>query len=198
MKRLLQINPVLRMNTSTGRIMQEISEHVMRNGWESYIAYSYGRDGSKSCQSKLIPVGDRWSVAWHGIMTRFFDRHGLTSGRATQQFIRQIEDLKPDIIHIHNVHGYFLNYKILFKYLVQCHVPVVWTVHDCWLYTGHCYYYSFAGCDKWKPDADCAPSSVSFLRVGSSTVLAVIILISVLHSHLCRPIGLLSFPCRNG
>lgn len=162
MKKLLQINPVLRINTSTGHIMQEIGEHVMKSGWESYIAYSRGRDGIKFCQSKLVPVGDRWSVAWHGIMTRFFDRHGLASSRATQQFIRQIEDLKPDIIHIHNVHGYFLNYKILFKYLVQCHVPVVWTVHDCWLYTGHCYHYSFAGCDKWKTGCRLCPQQREF------------------------------------
>ena len=70
MKKLLQINPVLRVNTSTGRIMQEIGELAMQNGWESYIAYSQGRDGIKPCQSHLLPIGNRWSVAWHGIMTR--------------------------------------------------------------------------------------------------------------------------------
>lgn len=66
MKKLLQINPVLRVNTSTGRIMQEIGELAMQNGWESYIAYSQGRDGIKPCQSHLLPIGNRWSVAWHG------------------------------------------------------------------------------------------------------------------------------------
>lgn len=162
MKKLLQINPVLRVNTSTGRIMQEIGELAMQNGWESYIAYSRGRDGIKPCRSHLLPVGDRWSVAWHGIATRLFDRHGLSSDRATRQFIRQIEELQPDIIHIHNVHGYFLNYKILFNYLAQCHIPVVWTVHDCWLYTGHCYYYSFAGCNKWKTGCRECPQQNKF------------------------------------
>lgn len=130
--------------------MQEIGELAMQHGWESYIAYSRGRDGIKPCKSQLIPVGNRWSVAWHGFATRFFDRHGLSSDRATRQFIRQIEELQPDIIHIHNVHGYFLNYKILFDYLAHCDIPVVWTVHDCWSYTGHCYYYSFVGCNKWQ------------------------------------------------
>lgn len=148
--KLLQINPVIRQNTSTGRIMQEIAELATQHGWECYIAYSKGRDGMRACNVKAVPVGSRWSTAWHGVMTRFFDRHGLASNRATRQFIKEVECIKPDIIHIHNIHGYFLNYKILFDYLSKSGIPVVWTVHDCWLYTGHCYYYSFAQCDKWK------------------------------------------------
>ena len=162
MKKLLQINPVLRVNTSTGRIMQEIGELMMQNGWESYIAYSMGRDGIKPCKSNLIPVGNKLSVAKHGLITRLFDRHGLASDNATRKFIRQIEELQPDIIHIHNIHGYFLNYKILFEYLSKCNTPVVWTVHDCWLYTGHCYYYSFAGCNKWQTGCGNCPQKRKF------------------------------------
>ena len=67
MKKLLQINPVIRTNTSTGRIMQEIGELAMANGWESYIAYSGGRDGIKPCKSNLIPVGGKADVAFHGL-----------------------------------------------------------------------------------------------------------------------------------
>ena len=86
MKKLLQINPVIRINTSTGRIMQEIGELAMQNGWENYIAYSRGRDGNKPCKSHIIPIGNRWNVAWHGIMTRLFVSHGLESKRATRKF----------------------------------------------------------------------------------------------------------------
>lgn len=150
MKKLLQINPVLRVSTSTGRIMQEIGELAIRNGWESYISYSRGRDGIKPCSSKLVPVGNKWSVAWHGVKTRLLDAHGLGSSGATRQFIKRVEQIKPDVIHIHNIHGYFLNYRILFDYLAKCDVPVVWTVHDCWLYTGHCYYYSYIQCNRWQ------------------------------------------------
>ena len=162
MRKLLQINPVLRVNTSTGRIMQEIGELAMQHGWESYIAYSYGRDGIKPCKSQLIPVGNRWSVVWHGIVTRLFDRHGLSSDEATRRFIRQIEELNPDIIHIHNIHGYFLNYKILFEFLSRYGKPVIWTVHDCWLYTGHCYYYSYIGCNKWQIGCRHCPQKKEF------------------------------------
>lgn len=162
MKKILQINPVIRINTSTGRIMQEIGQLAMKNGWESYIAYSYGRDGIKPCDSKLVPVGNKADVAWHGLVTRLTDRHGLASEGATRAFIREIERIQPDIIHIHNIHGYFLNYRILFDYLAKCNTPVVWTVHDCWLYTGHCYYYSYIGCNKWKSECVQCPQRKLF------------------------------------
>lgn len=161
-KRLLQINPVIRQNTSTGRIMQEIGELAMANGWESYIAYSYGRDGVRPCKSELVPVGNRASVAWHGLVTRLTDRHGLASARATRAFIKRIEEIKPDVIHIHNIHGYFLNYRLLFDYLSKSGIPVVWTVHDCWLYTGHCYHYAGIGCEKWKTQCNDCPQRKEF------------------------------------
>ena len=162
MKKLLQINPVIRINTSTGRIMQDIGELARANGWETYIAYSKGRDGVKPNDAKLIPVGNKWSVAWHGVMTRLFDRHGLASDKATKDFIAAIKRIQPDIIHIHNIHGYFLNYQLLFDYLSKADIPVIWTVHDCWLYTGHCYYYSFVGCDKWKSQCNKCPQRKDF------------------------------------
>lgn len=162
MPKLLQINPVLRMNTSTGRIMQEIGDLAMEAGWESYVAYSKGRDGVRKSTSRTVPVGDQFSVAVHGLQTRLFDRHGLASGCATRDFIKKIEEIDPDIIHIHNIHGYFLNYRILFDYLSEAGKPVVWTVHDCWLYTGHCYYYTAAGCDRWKAGCHNCPQKRQF------------------------------------
>lgn len=160
--RLLQINPVIRMNTSTGRIMQEIGDLAMASGWESYVAYSKGRDGLRESTSQTVPVGSRLSVAWHGLETRLFDRHGLASTNATKDFVREIQRIDPDIIHIHNIHGYFLNYKVLFDYLSKAGKPVIWTVHDCWLYTGHCYYYTSAGCDRWKSGCGHCPQKRQF------------------------------------
>lgn len=162
MPKLLQINPVLRMNTSTGRIMQEIGDVAMSAGWESFVAYSKGRDGMRESTSKTVPVGNRFSVAVHGLGTRLFDRHGLASNGATKAFIKKIEEIDPDIIHIHNIHGYFLNYQILFDYLSRAGKPVIWTIHDCWLYTGHCYYYTSAGCDRWKTGCGHCPQKRQF------------------------------------
>ena len=160
--KLLQINPVVRLNTSTGRIMKEIGEIAMAAGWESYIAYSGARDGVPQHSSQLVPVGNKLDLAVHAVATRLFDAHGLVSRRATKQLIRRIKEIDPDIIHIHNVHGYWLNYPLLCQYLRESGKPVIWTVHDCWLYTGHCYYYSAARCDKWQTGCGHCPQKRAF------------------------------------
>lgn len=160
--KLVQINPVLRRSTSTGRIMEEIGDIMMANGWECYAAYSRGRDGLMPTRMIPLPVGNIVSTVLHGLNTRFFDRHGLASYMATKAFVKKLKEIKPDIVHIHNIHGYFLNYKLLFKYLSENNVKVVWTVHDCWLYTGHCYYYSAAGCYKWKSGCGHCPQRMHF------------------------------------
>lgn len=162
MKKLLQINPVIRTSTSTGRIMQEIGELAIANGWESYLAYSGGRDGLPKCKSHLLPVGNRLDVVCHAIETRLFDRHGLASRKATKKIIREISKIQPDVIHIHNIHGYFLNYKLLFEFLKEYGRPVIWTVHDCWLFTGHCYHYSSVHCYRWKERCHHCPQKKAF------------------------------------
>ena len=162
MKKLLQINPVVRVSTSTGRIMQEIGELAMQNGWESYVAYSKGRDGIRTCASHTIPIGNKWDTWMHGLETRLLDRHGLASVSVTYDFIKHLKEISPDIVHIHNIHGYFLNYPVLFEYLSKSGIPVVWTVHDCWLYTGHCYYYSYIQCNKWESGCGDCPQKRKF------------------------------------
>ena len=161
-RKLLQINPVVRLNTSTGRIMREIGELAVASGWESYVAYSGARDGRPQHSSHLVPVGDKLDLAIHAVATRIFDAHGLASRRATRRFIRRIREIDPDVIHIHNIHGYFLNYPLLCKYLKESGKPVIWTVHDCWLYTGHCYYYSAVRCDKWRTGCGHCPQRRAF------------------------------------
>ena len=146
MKRLLQINVTANVG-STGRIAEQLGAMAKVNGWDSYIAY--GRSVSTS-KSKLIRVGNAIDVLYHVLISRLFDKHGLGSRLATQNLVRTIEEIKPDIIHLHNIHGYYLNYKMLFKYLKNANIPVVWTLHDCWTFTGHCAHFVEAGCCKWK------------------------------------------------
>ena len=146
MPKLFQINTYIKF-TSTGHIAEEIGQSAIANGWESYIAY--GRNKRQS-QSKIIKIGNPISIYSHLLMTRLFDRHGLASTKATLKLIKQIQDIKPDIIHLHNIHGYYLNYKILFNYLKKSAIPVVWTLHDCWSFTGHCTHFSYIQCEKWK------------------------------------------------
>jgi glycosyltransferase involved in cell wall biosynthesis len=162
MKKLLQINPVIRENTSTGKIMRELGELAQAAGWESYIAYSQARDGVPAHSSKLVPVGNRFDLLLHWLATRLFDAHGLASRYATKRLIRRIREIDPDVVHIHNVHGYFLNYPLLCRFLAERGKPVVWTVHDCWLFTGHCYHYTATGCDRWQTGCHHCPQKKAF------------------------------------
>ena len=148
--KLLQINSTANWG-STGKIAEQIGERAIAHGWESYIAY--GRVANNS-SSTLIRIGGPLSQMWHLIQTRLFDRHGRGSKHATKELIRKIEELKPDIIHLHNIHGYYINYPILFNYLNSTNIPVVWTLHDCWAFTGHCAHFINANCDKWKRVCD--------------------------------------------
>ena len=153
MRKILQINSVVNTG-STGRIAEGIGQTAMKAGWRSYIAY--GRSANPS-QSELIKIGDKWDMYNHMLQTRVLDNHGLASKRATRKFIQQIEQIKPDIIHLHNIHGYYLNYQILFEYLSKSNIPVVWTLHDCWPFTGHCAHWSYTECDKWKTGCENCP-----------------------------------------
>lgn len=162
MKKLVQINPVIRENTSTGKIMRELGEMAISSGWESYIVYSRARDGIKPHSSRLVPVGNRIDLLCHWLATRLFDAHGLASRMTTRRLVNKLKEIDPDIIHIHNIHGYFLNYPILCDYLAKCGKTVIWTVHDCWLYTGHCYYYSSIGCDRWISGCHDCPNKKGF------------------------------------
>ena len=146
MKKLLQINSVVNSG-STGRIAEEIGQTAIAAGWESYIAY--GRNDGQS-ESHLIHIGNDRDIKLHGLQTRLLDRHGLGSKGATIDFIKKLEYIKPDIFHLHNIHGYYINIEILFNYLIKVEIPVVWTFHDCWPITGHCSHFTYVGCDKWK------------------------------------------------
>lgn len=112
--KLFQINSTLNWG-STGRIAEEIGQTAISKGWESYIAYGRYSNGSVS---HTIQIGSRWNVYNHFLRTRLFDNHGLASKRATKDLINQIENINPEVIHLHNIHGYYLNYKLLFDFFL--------------------------------------------------------------------------------
>ena len=146
MFKLLQIADSLNWG-SVGRIASQIGDLVMSKGGESYIAYGRYSNPSKSTP---IKVGKSIELYWHILQTRLFDRHGLESRFATKQLISEIKKINPDIIHLHQIHGYFLNYPLLFDFLSSLDIPIVWTLHDCWLFTGHCAHFDLQGCTLWK------------------------------------------------
>lgn len=158
MLKLLQI--VVEGNTgSTGTIAESIGKLVMQKGWQSFIAH--GRF-PRSSASNIIRIGSDFDVIMHGISTRLFDRHGLGSKSATQMLIRRIRDIKPNIIHLHHLHGYYINIRVLFDFLHIARIPVVWTFHDCWSFTGHCAHFDYIGCQKWKTECNNCPQKTGY------------------------------------
>ena len=115
MPKLLQINSVVNTG-STGRIAEQLGQLAMAQGWESYIAY--GREARES-KSTLIKIGGALSVNLHALASKFIDCHGLCSKWATHTFLKQLYELKPDVVHLHNIHGYYINYPMLLKYLKE-------------------------------------------------------------------------------
>ena len=155
MPKLLQINVCL--NLSTGKIAQQIGDLAISKGWESWIAYS-GRQKEVPSQSHLIRVGSFVDSCIHYAENRLLDNEGLSSRRETKKLLKRIDEIKPDIVHLHNIHDHYLNYSLLFKYLADKKIPVVWTQHDQWATTGHCCY-NLVGCERWKDECHDCPLS---------------------------------------
>ena len=151
--RVLQINATVNSG-STGRIAEDIGLVLINVGHESQIAYGRGNQPSKS---NKIKIGNQWDANWHGVVSLLLDRHGFASRKATKQLINKIEELKPDVINLDNINGYYVNIEILFDYLKKINIPVVWTFHDCWPFTGHCSYFDSVGCEKWKTHCQNCP-----------------------------------------
>ena len=141
--RIAHINVV--PNLSTGRIAASICRLAIHSGHGALLCYSRYTPPS---DIPTYRIGGRLNTLSHLVMTRLTDRAGFFSHAATKKLIRQLEKYKPDLIHLHNLHGYYLNLPMLFDYLKTTGIPVVWTLHDCWAYTGHCAYYATAKADR--------------------------------------------------
>lgn len=158
--RVLQINSVCGTG-STGKLAIQISDCLNAEGIENHIAYGLG-----SCdRPNTFKFGNMADAHLHSFLSRKLCRQGYGSRLPTLKLIRYMKRLQPDVVHLHNIHGHYLNFPMLFRYLkkVDCHV--VWTFHDCWPMTGKCSSFTKIGCEKWKtqchdcPQLDTYPDS---------------------------------------
>ena len=133
---------------STGRIIRDIGQAVEKAGGQYMVAYGRGANVDADHSYR---IGGTISVYIHALLSRITDKAGFYSKNATKALVKFIRGYDPDVIHLHNLHGYYINIEILFDYLKKEYKgKVVWTLHDCWAFTGHCVHYAYAGCDKWK------------------------------------------------
>lgn len=158
--KVLQINSVCGIR-STGRICTDLAEVLEQNGHECKIAY--GRETVPEKYKKYaVRIGSDKDVKIHALQSRIFDNTGFGSRKATEKFIEWVKKYDPDVIHLHNIHGYYINIEVLFNYLAEADKPVIWTLHDCWAFTGHCAHYSYVRCDKWKNGCNNCPQKKEY------------------------------------
>lgn len=148
--KVLMINSVCGIG-STGRICTDLAQEFERDGHEVKIAYGRDENVPEKFRKYAVQIGTAMDVKLHGALTRIFDAHGFGSKKATKKFLKWAEEYKPDLLWLHNIHGYYINIEMLFAWIKKHpEMEVKWTLHDCWAFTGHCSHFTVAGCDKWK------------------------------------------------
>ncbi len=155
--KLLLINSVCGIG-STGRICTDLAQEYEAQGHEVKIAY--GRDAfvPEKFRKYAVRIGTDFDVKVHGVISRLFDAHGLGSKSATKKFLEWAEEYKPDLLWLHNIHGYYINYELLFEWIKKHpEMEVKWTQHSCWSFTGHCSHFTFVKCYKWKTHCEKCP-----------------------------------------
>lgn len=146
--KVLMINSVCGIR-STGRICTDLAAALEAQGHEVKIAY--GREKvPEQFQKYAVRIGSDLDVKLHALRARLFDCAGFGSKYATKKFIKWVKQYNPDVIHLHNIHGYYINAEVLFNYLKTCEKKIIWTLHDCWAFTGHSAYCDAVQCEKWK------------------------------------------------
>lgn len=155
---LIEINTVC--NGSTGKIMGDIAKSAKKDGYD--VLCIYGR--RKGYQDiPCIKIGGFFSFWFHVGITTLFDKQGHGSYFKTKKIVQILRKEQPEMLHLHNIHGYYLNYKVLFQYLKKEYKgKIYWTFHDCWPFTGHCPYFTAVGCDKWKKECLHCPNKKKY------------------------------------
>ncbi len=154
---------------STGRIAAEKCRELMAQGHECTLAF--GRTKANCDDVPTVRIGTALDYRIHGIRSRLLDDQGFGSKEATRRFLKWVREYDPDVIWLHNLHGYYIHIGELFSYLRTYGKQILWTLHDCWAFTGHCAYFDFARCGKWKTGCRHCPQKgeypQSILRDGS-------------------------------
>ena len=140
---------------STGRIAADACRELMAQGHECLLAY--GRWKTNCDDVPTLRIGSDLDNKVNVLLNRLFDNSGFGTRGPTRRFLQQVREYDPDVIWLHNIHGYYLHVGLLFDYLRTCGKKVIWTLHDCWTLTGHCAYFDHVGCEKWKTQCFSCP-----------------------------------------
>lgn len=147
---------------STGRIATDLARKYMAEGHEVRIAY--GREHvPEQYRALSYRIGNDFDVYINGVRSRIFDNEGFNAVKQTRDFLKWADEYDPQLLWLHNLHGYYINVELLFQWIKKRpRMEVRWTLHDCWAFTGHCSYFSYAQCDKWQRQCENCPQSKNY------------------------------------
>lgn len=155
--KILMINSVCGIR-STGRICTDLAQELEAQGHEVKIAYGRAESVPEQFRKYAVRIGNNLDLYFHAFCTRLLDNHGFGSGRATKEFLKWADAYTPDLLWLHNIHGYYINIELLFQWIKgRPQMKVIWTFHDCWAFTGHCAYFTVAKCEKWRTGCQDCP-----------------------------------------
>ena len=156
--KILQINTRYYNGGSTGRIMYDLKQVMEANRVESYAAFGFGYEPKEDERDTVYRIESERELFISKLWTKVIGHHGFNNQREIRRLLKWIEKVKPDIIHMHNIHNHYMNIRILLEYIAEKHIPCVLTMHDCWTFTGHCAYFDYSGCEKWRTGCRNCPS----------------------------------------
>lgn len=149
--KVLLINTVYRNGGSTGRIVYDLRNLLLSSGNKAFVVYGYEfKTLSADDYMNTYKMCSYFQLQWSKVKTRLFAHHAFYNVSETKEMLKWIDQVKPDLIHLHNLHNHYINVKLLFDYLKEKQIPVIWTLHDCWSFTGWCSHFDYVKCDKWK------------------------------------------------
>lgn len=154
---------VLQINTfygygSTGRIVCELKDVAKRHGIECYVAFGYDYIPKNDEKNSVYRIATDHELLVSKLWTKAIGRHGFNNKSETRRLLAWIDEVKPDLIHMHNIHNHYVNVRMLLEYISKKNIPCVLTMHDCWTFTGHCAYFDYSECNKWKTGCCHCPS----------------------------------------
>lgn len=155
---VLQINTRYYNGGSTGRITFDLKKVMEANGIESYVAFGFCYNPKDDEKDTVYRIESDRELFISKLWTKATGHHGFNNKRETKRLLAWIDEIKPDIIHMHNIHNHYVNIRMLLRYIADKNIPCVLTMHDCWTFTGHCAYFDYSGCDKWKTGCNHCPS----------------------------------------
>ena len=172
--KVMQINAVYGVG-STGVIVEDLHNLSFKNGIDSYVSYSTTNKNPDEIKNGYV-IGDTFGKKIHALLSRIGGKQAYFSSFATKKLIKHIENVKPDIVHLHNLHSNYVNLNRLLDYLGEREIKTVVTLHDCWFYTGGCFHYTAVGCDKWQKSCGNCPKknqdTPALLKDNSAKILA--------------------------